>query len=195
MSFAMRYEEMQQLLQKSLKPGRYEHSVGVAETAVFLAKRFGVDVQKARVAGLLHDCAREFGNDELIGEAEKRLIVVEPLERHMPLLLHAYVGSRLVAEKYGVNDNAIEQAIWRHTVGGPQMTDLDKIIWFADMIEPHRDYPEVEMLRKLSETASLDEMFLVGLTESIAFVLRKGTGRWEKREMKRAARLMSLSRI
>ena len=147
MSFAMRYEEMQQLLQKSLKPSRYEHSLGVAETAVFLAKRFGVDEEQARVAGLLHDCAREFRNEDLISEAEKRLIVVEPLERRMPLLLHAYVGSRLVAEKYGVNDNAIEQAIWRHTVGGPQMTALDKIIWFADMIEPHRDYPEVEMLR------------------------------------------------
>lgn len=174
MSFAMRYEEMQQLLQKSLKPGRYEHSLGVAETAVFLARRFGVDEQKARVAGLLHDCAREFRNEDLISEAEKRLIVVEPLERRMPLLLHAYVGSRLVAEKYGVNDNAIEQAIWRHTVGGPQMTELDKIIWFADMIEPHRDYPEVEMLRGLARTAGLDEMLLVGLTESIAFVLRKG---------------------
>ncbi|SDP36679.1 bis(5'-nucleosyl)-tetraphosphatase (symmetrical) YqeK [Selenomonas ruminantium] len=174
MSFAMSYEEMQQLLQKSLKPGRYEHSLGVAETAVFLARRFGVDEQKARVAGLLHDCAREFRNEDLIGEAEKRLIVVEPLERRMPLLLHAYVGSRLVAEKYGVNDNDIEQAIWRHTVGGPQMTDLDKIIWFADMIEPHRDYPEVEMLRGLARTAGLDEMLLVGLTESIAFVLRKG---------------------
>lgn len=170
----MRYEEMQQLLQKSLKPSRYEHSLGVAETAVFLAKRFGVDEEQARVAGLLHDCAREFRNEDLISEAEKRLIVVEPLERRMPLLLHAYVGSRLVAEKYGVNDNAIEQAIWRHTVGGPQMTALDKIIWFADMIEPHRDYPEVEMLRELAKTASLDEMLLVGLTESIAFVLRKG---------------------
>ena len=174
MSFAMSYEEMQQLLQESLKPSRYEHSLGVAETAVFLARRFGVDEQQARVAGLLHDCAREFRNEDLIGEAEKRLIVVEPLERRMPLLLHAYVGSRLVAEKYGVNDNAIEQAIWRHTVGGPQMTDLDKIIWFADMIEPHRDYPEVEMLRGLARTAGLDEMLLVGLTESIAFVLRKG---------------------
>ncbi|BAL84027.1 putative metal-dependent phosphohydrolase [Selenomonas ruminantium subsp. lactilytica TAM6421] len=174
MSFAMSYEEMQQLLQKSLKPGRYEHSLGVAETAVFLARRFGVDEQKARVAGLLHDCAREFRNEDLISEAEKRLIVVEPLERRMPLLLHAYVGSRLVAEKYGVNDNDIEQAIWRHTVGGPQMTELDKIIWFADMIEPHRDYPEVEMLRGLARTAGLDEMLLVGLTESIAFVLRKG---------------------
>ncbi|SHK75717.1 putative HD superfamily hydrolase of NAD metabolism [Selenomonas ruminantium] len=174
MSFAMSYEEMQQLLQKSLKPSRYEHSLGVAETAVFLARRFGVDEQQAWVAGLLHDCAREFRNEDLVGEAEKRLIVVEPLERHMPLLLHAYVGSRLVAEKYGINDNAIEQAIWRHTVGGPQMTDLDKIIWFADMIEPHRDYPEVEMLRELAKTASLDEMLLKGLTESIAFVLRKG---------------------
>lgn len=174
MSFAMTYDEMQQLLQKSLKPGRYEHSLGVADTAVFLARRFGVDEEQARVAGLLHDCAREFANEELIGEAEKRLIVVEPLERHMPLLLHAYVGSRLVAEKYGVNDNAIEQAIWRHTVGGPQMTQLDKIIWFADMIEPHRDYPEVEMLRGLARTADLDEMVLTGLTESIAFVLKKG---------------------
>lgn len=174
MSFAMTYEEMQQLLQKSLKPGRYEHSLGVAETAVFLAKRFGVDEEQARVAGLLHDCAREFANEELIAEAEKRLIVVEPLERKMPLLLHAYIGSRLVAEKYGVNDSAIEQAIWRHTVGGPQMTDLDKIIWFADMIEPNRDYPEVEMLRGLARTASLDEMVLTGLTESIAFVLKKG---------------------
>ena len=76
--------------------------------------------------------------------------------------------------KQNVNDNDIEQAIWRHTVGGPQMTDLDKIIWFADMIEPHRDYPEVEMLRGLAKTADLDEMMLVGLTESIAFVLRKG---------------------
>lgn len=174
MSFAMTYDEMQQLLQKSLKPGRYEHSLGVADTAVFLARRFGVDEEQARVAGLLHDCAREFANEDMIAEAEKRLILVEPLERQMPLLLHAYVGSRLAAEKYGVNDSAIEQAIWRHTVGGPQMTKLDKIIWFADMIEPHRDYPEVEMLRGLARTADLDEMVLTGLTESIAFVLKKG---------------------
>jgi predicted HD superfamily hydrolase involved in NAD metabolism len=174
MSFAMTYDEMQQLLQKSLKPGRYEHSLGVADMAVFLARRFGVDEEQAQVAGLLHDCAREFANEELIGEAEKRLIVVEPLERHMPLLLHAYVGSRLVAEKYGVNDNAIEQAIWRHTVGGSGMTALDKIIWFADMIEPNRDYPGVEELRSLAKTAALDDMVLAGLTKSITFVLQKG---------------------
>ena len=174
MSFAMGYEEMRALLEKSLKPSRYQHSLGVAETAVFLARRFGVDEEQAKIAGLLHDCAREFRNEDLIVEAEKRLIMVGDIERQMPLLLHAYIGSRLVTEKYGVSDHAIEQAIWRHTVGGAKMTKLDKIIWFADMIEPNRDYPGVERLRELAQTASLDDMVLAGLTQSIAFVLKKG---------------------
>lgn len=174
MSFAMDYEEMRALLEKSLKTSRYQHSLGVAETAVFLARRFGVDEEQAQVAGLLHDCAREFRNEDLIAEAEKRLIMVGNIERQMPLLLHAYVGSRLVTEKYGVSDHAVEQAIWRHTVGGAKMTKLDKIIWFADMIEPNRDYPGVEELRSLAKTAALDDMVLAGLTQSITFVLQKG---------------------
>ena len=174
MSLAMDYEEMRALLEKSLKPSRYQHSLGVAETAVFLARRFGVDEEQAQVAGLLHDCAREFRNEDLIAEAEKRLIMVGNIERQMPLLLHAYVGSRLVTEKYGVSDHAVEQAIWRHTVGGAKMTKLDKIIWFADMIEPNRDYPGVEELRSLAKTAALDDMVLAGLTQSITFVLQKG---------------------
>ena len=174
MSFAMDYEEMRALLEKSLKTSRYQHSLGVAETAVFLARRFGVDEEQAQVAGLLHDCAREFRNEDLIAEAEKRLIMVGNIERQMPLLLHAYVGSRLVTEKYGVSDHAIEQAIWRHTVGGAKMTKLDKIIWFADMIEPNRDYPGVEELRSLAKNAALDDMVLAGLTQSITFVLQKG---------------------
>jgi len=174
MSFAMGYEEMRALLEKSLKPSRYQHSLGVAETAVFLARRFGVDEEQAKIAGLLHDCARQFRNEDLIAEAEKRLIMVGDIERQMPLLLHAYIGSRLVTEKYGVSDHAIEQAIWRHTVGGAKMTKLDKIIWFADMIEPNRDYPGVERLRELAQTVSLDDMVLAGLTQSIAFVLQKG---------------------
>ena len=58
MSFAMGYEEMRALLEKSLKTSRYQHSLGVAETAVFLAQRFDVDEEQAQMAGLLHDCAR-----------------------------------------------------------------------------------------------------------------------------------------
>ena len=139
-----------------------------------LAGRFGVDVEKARIAGLLHDCAREYRTADLPAEAARRSIAYGEVERAMPLLLHAYVGARRAEELYGVTDAEIQQAIWRHTVGGERMTKLDKIIYFADMIEPQRDYPEVEELRALSRTASLDAMVLEGLSQSIAFVLQSG---------------------
>ena len=79
----------------------------------------------------------------------------------------------MIKEIYGVDDSEIAQAIWRHTVGGRDMTALDKIIYFADMIEPHRDYPGVEHLRELAKTAALDEMILEGLSESIIFIVHK----------------------
>ena len=175
MNAKLSYDERKQLLAARLKPSRFRHSLGVAETAAQLAARFGVDAEAARTAGLLHDCAREFPNEAMRAEADKRQIPYGPIERAMPLLLHAYLGAVRVRELYGVDDDAISQAIYRHTVGGPQMTRLDKIIWYADMIEPSRDYPEVEMLRRLAREASLDEMLLVGLTEPIKFVCQKGT--------------------
>lgn len=173
MSFAMDYETMKQELEGRLKPTRFRHSLGVSETAVHLARRFGLDEQQARVAGLLHDCAREFPNEAMIAEAEKRHLSIGPVERSMPLLLHAPLGSRRVREIYGVDDPDVEQAIARHTVGGAHMTPLDKIIWFADMIEPNRDYPGVEKLRKLAREATLDEMLLAGLSDSLSFVIAK----------------------
>ena len=174
MSIGMSLEEMQELLRSRLKPSRYEHSVGVSETAAALAERFGVDEGRARIAGLLHDCAREYPNSEMISEAEKRGIAIGPIERAMPLLLHAYIGAQRVKEIYGVDDEAISRAIYCHTVGGAGMTDLDKIIWFADMIEPGRDYPGVKRLRRLAHEASLNEMVLAGLSDSIVFVVEKG---------------------
>lgn len=174
MSLGMSMEAMKKELAGRLKESRFRHSLGVAETAVFLARRFGVDAEKAAAAGLLHDCAREFPEEAMIDEAVKRKIPIGSVERAMPLLLHAYIGARRVREIYQVDDPAVEQAIWRHTVGGPAMTDLDKIIWFADMIEPGRNYPEVEMLRGLSRTAELDDMVLEGLSQSIKFVVEKG---------------------
>lgn len=168
------FEEMKELLEPRLKPSRFRHSLGVAGTAVQLARRFAIDEEKARIAGLLHDCAREYKNDAMREEADKRHIPYGPVEASMPLLLHGYIGALRVKELYGVDDDEISQAIYRHTVGGPQMTRLDKIIWFSDMIEPNRDYPGVERLRNLAENRSLDEMVLAGFTASIRFVAAKG---------------------
>lgn len=170
----MNYETMKEELRKRLKKNRYEHSLGVSDTAVQLAGRFGVDKEKARIAGLLHDCAREYPTGRLPEEAARRGISYGEVERRMPLLLHAYVGARRAAEIYGVHDAEIAQAIWCHTVGKEHMTKLDKIIYFADMIEPGRDYPEVERLRELARTAELDDMMLEGLSRSILFVVKTG---------------------
>lgn len=169
----MTYDDMKEKLKSRLKESRFIHSVGVADSAVFLAKRFGVDGEKAKIAGLLHDCARQYPNEQLISEADKRGIAYGVVEQSMPLLLHGYIGAKLIKEEYDVDDPDIAQAVYRHTVGGAAMTELDKIIYFADMIEPARDYPAVEHLRELSRTASLDEMVLAGLSQSIEFVLNK----------------------
>ena len=171
----MTIDQMRKELQRRLKRGRFAHSIGVANTAVKLAKRFGVDETKAYVAGLLHDCAREFENDELPAQAERRGIAIGAVERAMPLLLHSYIGAKMIREIYGVDDAEIAQAIWRHTVGAPDMTALDKIIYFADMIEPNRNYPGVEKLRNLAESAPLDEILLTALSESIIFVVQKNS--------------------
>ena len=147
----MKLSDQKELLRLSLKnSNRFAHSLGVEKTAVDLARRFGIDEEKARIAGLLHDCAREFPNDQLISEAQKRGIEIDE-----------------------VDDEEISQAIARHTVAARDMSDLDKIIYFADMIEPNRNYPEVDHLRELSRTVSLDEMFLTGLSESILFIVAK----------------------
>ena len=169
----MNVDEMRKILSQRLKKSRFAHSIGVADTAVKLAKRFKVDTEKAYIAGLLHDCAREFENDQLPVEAIKRGIEIGPVEKSMPLLLHSYIGAKMIKEIYGVDDEEIFWAIWRHTVGGRNMTKLDKIIYFADMIEPHRDYPGVDKLRKLAESATLDEILFTALSESIIFIVQK----------------------
>ena len=168
------YEEMRSILEQQLTQSRYHHSLGVADTAAAIARRFGMNEEHARIAGLLHDCGRAYETAALPIEARRRGIPIGKIESAMPLLLHAYVGAYLIYEIYGVNDAAIAQAIWRHTVGGANMTALDKIIYYADMIEPSRNYPQVERLRELSRTVSLNEMMLTGLTESILFVAQKG---------------------
>lgn len=170
----MTTEDMKKLLKSSLKESRYVHSLGVADTAVILAKEFGVDEEKAYIAGLLHDAARQFKNEDMIKEAKNRNIEIGEVEAKMPLLLHANIGAFLVKEKYGVTDEEICKAIETHTVAGRNMTDLQKIIYFADMVEPSRDYPGVAELREYAKNNSLNEIMFEALSETIAFVLEKG---------------------
>lgn len=142
----MEREEMLIYLKKKLTPKRYVHSIGVEYTAANMAFVHGEDVQRARIAGLLHDCAKCIPVEDKLTKAIKFGIPVSDSERDNPDLLHGKLGAYYAAQKCGVSDAGILSAISFHTTGKPEMTLLEKIIFVADYIEPNR-----RMIRELPE--------------------------------------------
>ena len=141
---------LQKKIKEELSEDRYEHTIGVMYTAESLAMRYGVDMTKAAVAGLLHDCAKCIPNAQKIKMCKKNDIEISEMEDKNPSLLHAKLGAFLAEDLYGVDDPEILNAIKWHTTGKPDMTMLDIIIYMADYIEPNRDKaPNLKQIRKL----------------------------------------------
>lgn len=143
------------LLQKQMKEelcaDRYEHTLGVMYTAEALAMRYGQDMTKAAVAGLLHDCAKCIPNGQKIRLCRKHEIEISEMEEKNPSLLHAKLGAYMAKKVYGVEDEEIISAIRWHTTGKPDMSMLDMIVYMADYIEPNRDKaPNLKEIRKLT---------------------------------------------
>ena len=157
-------------LEKKLKRDRFVHTRGVAEVSVRLAKLYGVDEQEAELAAWLHDCARVYPTGAFIEECVRRDIPVAEIDRQSPILLHAPLGVYLAKHVYGVENNAVLDAIAYHTVGREQMTTLERIVYLADMIEPSRDYDGVELLRELAEE-DLARAMVAAFDQSIAHVI------------------------
>ena len=136
-----------------LDKDRYEHTLGVMYTAASLAMRYDEDIEKALIAGLLHDCAKCLSGDTKIKLCKKYHLNVSEVEKENPSLLHAKLGAFLAAKKYHIKDKDIIHAIASHTTGCPHMSLLDKIIYIADYIEPGRkELPNMAEVRKLAFT-------------------------------------------
>lgn len=144
----MDLEMMREHLKSVLKPARYEHSLGVEEVACDMAVIFGYDMEKARIAGLLHDCAKYLPDEELIAKCEELQLPISEIERKCGYLLHGKVGAVFARDSYGVEDEDILSAIIYHTTGRPAMSLLEKIIFTADYIEPNRrPLPRIKEIR------------------------------------------------
>lgn len=140
-------------LRKSMKEiqsgKRYEHTLGVEYTAAALAMCYGGNIYNARVAGVLHDCAKCLEDEKILSLCVKNGIPMTELERRNPFLLHAKLGAYLAEQKYGVMDEDCLNAIRNHTTGRPGMSLLEKIIFVADYIEPDRNKaPNLSEIRK-----------------------------------------------
>ncbi len=165
---------MLSLLKSQLTEKRYNHSVSTAEMAVSLAKRYGVSPAKAQIAGLLHDCARAIPTGNLLQAAQQRGLDILPIEKKQPILLHAVLGAIIAKEQYQVTDEDILSAIAYHTVGAAKMSDLDKVIYLSDLLEPTRQPPVFEKLRAMISTASLNELIVAAFNQSIIHIIDKG---------------------
>lgn len=125
-------------LEKTLKPSRLKHTIDVAKTAKEMAESFNINPNKAYLAGILHDCAKNMDDNQLFDICSKQNIPISEYEDNNRFLLHAKVGEYLAKTKYGISDEEILSAIRWHTTGKEDMTTLEKIVFSADYIEPNR---------------------------------------------------------
>ena len=128
---------------------RFKHILGVEQAALELARANDYELEKASVAALVHDYAKERSDSEF-----KALIVQTGLEQDLlnwnNFIWHGVVGAEIIKKELKITDEEILNAVRRHTVGAKEMTTLDQIVYVADYIEPGRDFPGVDQARQLA---------------------------------------------
>ena len=139
------------LAKKRLSAKRYQHTLNVRRMAVKLAKRWGADPEKAALAALLHDTAKELPREEMLQILNDNAIMAENAQNRPSPVWHGICAAILAQTQWGVEDEEVLSAIRCHTTGKPGMSLLDEIVFLADMTSAERDYPEVDYLRKLEK--------------------------------------------
>ncbi len=166
----MNLEQMDELLKQSLKPHRYIHSINTMKVAISLAERYGEDKDKAAIAGLLHDCAKDLSDEETILYCRSNGLALNEIEKNQIFLMHGAVGAIIAKEKYDVDDQMILNSIKYHSTGFSNMNMLDKIIFLADYIEPGRTHSELARARELA-FANIDSALVCAFDNVIKYVI------------------------
>ncbi|HZG78503.1 MAG TPA: bis(5'-nucleosyl)-tetraphosphatase (symmetrical) YqeK [Paenibacillus sp.] len=171
----MTIEEAMSAVEREMPAKRWLHTLGVVDSAVALAERFGGDPEKARVAAVLHDVAKFWPVDRqreaIVEEGADAGLDTLPYDKE---LWHSHAGAYVARRDFGLADEETLDAIRYHTSGRVGMTLLDKIVCLADYIEPGRDFPGVDRLRVLAET-SLEQALVAGFDGTIRLLLDRGS--------------------
>lgn len=163
-------ESLREIVKNRVTEKRYIHTLGVEEKAVELAKKYGVDEEKARIAAILHDIAKsvEVGKLE---EVCRKYFADELTEEDIKIteILHGFVGYMIVKEELKIEDEEILEAIKYHTIGKKGLSKLGRIIYIADGIEKNRDYPNVKKIREIVDR-DLDEGIIYEIDKKIEYL-------------------------
>ncbi len=166
-------DKLEQVVIRLLKPNRVKHVLGCRDTAVALAKHWGADETDAARAGLLHDITKALDGPLQLTLCREYGIVVDDFSAQYPKTLHAMTGA-LVADRIFGENEAVVSAICSHTTGKANMNLLEKIIYVADYMEPCRDFPGVEELRRLAYS-DIDGALRLGLTMTLELLKKQGS--------------------
>ena len=164
------FSKIKKKLSKYLDEDRFNHTMGVMYTCAALAMAHDCDLVSAQAAGLLHDCAKCIPNKKKLKMCRQHKIPVSGFEEEHPFLLHAKLGAYVAKEKYHITDKNVLSAITWHTTGKPEMSDLEKIVYIADYIEPMRDKaPNLSYIRKLA-FQDLDECTYKIMEDTLSYL-------------------------
>ncbi len=166
-------ERIIELIRSKLEVRRFQHSLNVAESARYLAEKYGYNADKAYTAGLLHDVMKNSSPEEQLGVITEAGIELLPEERANKKLWHAIAGAAYIKMVMGIDDKELYRAVRYHTTGRAKMTLLEKIVYLADYISAERSYPGVDDMRRLCDE-SMDEAILYALEFGIPDLVRRG---------------------
>lgn len=168
----MTYQQAEDMVRQTLSPKRFQHTMNVKNLAVRMAQHYGVDTEKAAIAAILHDSAKELPRTELLQIMQDNAIIKKGTQNRPEPVWHGICAAILAKTQWNVQDEEILSAIACHTTGKENMSKLDKILFLADMTSAERDYPGVEELRSL-EMRNLDKAMIQALKMTISFVEQK----------------------
>lgn len=161
-------------LKEIMSEERFEHSVNVSRVARELALKYDYNVDKAEVAGLLHDCAKDLDYKILEKMVLEYDIKMDEIIQKIPKLLHPLVGAAIAEKEFNIKDSIILEAIRVHSTGTAHMSLLDKIIYLSDKIEPLRNNEGVEEVRKMV-WKDLNKAVLMVLDKGLLYLISKGS--------------------
>ncbi len=168
----MNIDSLKDIIRPLMGDRRYNHSVNVSVEAVRLAKKYGADVDKAAIAGILHDITKEFDEEKQLQIFDSGDIILSDVEKNTPKLWHAISGSVYIQTQLGITDADIINAIRYHTTGRANMSLLEKVIFLADFTSIERNYPDVDVIRQKADI-SLEEGILYGIQFTLNTLLKR----------------------
>lgn len=166
-------EEISIFVKSHVKNSRVAHSIRVAECAVMLCRKFGLDEDKGWFLGMAHDMCKYFEADELLSLAEKDGMPIYDMERDKPVLLHGRAAAVYLKEHYDVDDPDLLEAIAVHVSGAVGMSDYAKVLYVADKTEAGRDHLPAGYREKLY-AMPLDAMMLKVLNDNYEYIVSQG---------------------